>query len=305
MIVLWGLERETPLARVGAALTRFGAEVAVLDQHEVLRTEVRVHAEAGRLRGRVDSPRGRIDLRRVTAVYARPFGAEQVLSARAAGAGSEAALRHAQRVEQALWTWAELTPAVVVNRPAAMAPNQSKPFQAASIRRIGFRVPATLVTTSPAAARAFWKTHGEVIYKSLSGVRSRIARLRTDQAARLTGVVWCPTQFQAYVPGREHRVHVVGDRIFACEIISDADDYRYSDTSVEMRPCELPAEVADRCRRLAAEQHLLVAGIDLRRSPSGEWYCFEVNPSPGFTSFEPADGPITEAVARLLMQAPN
>src|SRR5712691_11860470 len=238
MIVLWGLERETPLSRVGAALTRFGADVAILDQRDLPRTILRLSAQ------RVDTPRGRIDLRRASAMYARPFAADQLVRS-----DDAVALRHAQRIEQDLWTWAELTPAVVVNRASAMAPNQSKPFQSLPIKRVGFRVPATLVTTSPAAARAFWKKHGQAIYKSLSGVRSRVARLRADHMQRLNSVVWCPTQFQEYVPGREHRVHVVGERIFACEIISDADDYRYADTSVELRACELPPDVADRCRR--------------------------------------------------------
>jgi glutathione synthase/RimK-type ligase-like ATP-grasp enzyme len=204
-------------------------------------------------------------------------------------------------VERALWTWAELTPALVVNRASAMAPNQSKPFQAAAIERAGFRVPATLITTSPAAARAFWKAHGEVIYKSLSGVRSRVARLRADHARRLADVVWCPTQFQQYVPGREHRVHVVGERVFACEVVSDADDYRYADTPVRLLPAALPESVAERCVLLTAEQRLLVAGLDLRRTPDGEWYCFEVNPSPGFPWYEEASGPIAESIARLLM----
>jgi glutathione synthase/RimK-type ligase-like ATP-grasp enzyme len=228
-------------------------------------------------------------------MYARPFSAHQL---------TPADPRHAQHVERALWTWAELTPATVVNRASAMAPNQSKPFQSLSIRRAGFRVPATLITTSPRAARAFWRKHGEVIYKSLSGVRSRVARLRAEHVQRLASVVWCPTQFQEYVPGREHRVHVVGDRVFACEIISDADDYRYTDTPVELRPCALPSDVADRCRRLVADQQLLVAGIDLRRTPGGEWYCFEVNPSPGFPYYERASGPISEAIAHLLMGSP-
>jgi glutathione synthase/RimK-type ligase-like ATP-grasp enzyme len=292
VIVLWGLERETPLARVGAELQRLGAEVAMLDQREVARTEVHLRSEAGHVDGRIETPRGRIDLRRVSALYARPFSAHQL-------APDDVA--HAQRVEHAVWTWAELTPAIVVNRASTMAPNQSKPFQSLAIRRAGFRVPATLVTTSPSAARAFWKTHGEVIYKSLSGVRSRVTRLRAEHARRLASVEWCPTQFQEYVPGREHRVHVVGERIFACEIVSDADDYRYADGPVELRPCVLPSDVAERCRRLAADQQLPVAGIDLRRTPSGEWYCFEVNPSPGFPYYEQASGPIGEAIARLLM----
>jgi glutathione synthase/RimK-type ligase-like ATP-grasp enzyme len=68
-----------------------------------------------------------------------------------------------------------------------------------------------------------------------------------------------------------------------------------------MDRCELPSEVADRCVRMAASMHLPLAGIDLRRTPGGEWYCFEVNPSPAFTAFESHTGqPITQAVAQLL-----
>jgi glutathione synthase/RimK-type ligase-like ATP-grasp enzyme len=132
-----------------------------------------------------------------------------------------------------------------------MASNSSKPYQAQCIRRHGFAVPETLVTTDPRAARDFWARHGEVIYKSVSGIRSRVSRLRPETADRLDDVQWCPTQFQAYVPGREHRIHVVGDEVFACEITAEADDYRYATpgTIQISLPC---ADVADNCRLSAA-----------------------------------------------------
>ena len=63
----------------------------------------------------------------------------------------------------------------------------------------------------------------------------------------------------------------------------------------------LPGELAVRCRRLAASLGLDLAGIDLRCTPEGEWYCFEVNPSPGFTYYQDATGqPIAEAIAQYL-----
>jgi D-alanine-D-alanine ligase-like ATP-grasp enzyme len=43
------------------------------------------------------------------------------------------------------------------------------------------------------------------------------------------------------------------------------------------------------------------AGLDLKVTPEGEVFCFEVNPSPGFSYFEQATGqPIARAVARHL-----
>ena len=49
---------------------------------------------------------------------------------------------------------------------------------------------------------------------------------------------------------------------------------------------------------------LHVAGIDLRRTPDGEWFCFEVNPSPAFLYYETATGlPIAAAIAQLLVNS--
>jgi len=267
-----------------------GKDFVLVDQREAARSHVRLADQ------RLETPRERIDLRRVRALYARPFSTERLANGRAD-------LRRARLVDARLWTWAELTSATVITRASTMASNQSKPYQSLAIHGAGFHVPHTLVTTSPAAARAFWKRHGQVIYKSLSGVRSRVTRLGPEHQARLDNVVWCPTQFQVYVPGREHRVHVVGQRVFACEIVSDADDYRYADNPVELRSCALPIDVADRCRQLAADLRLAVAGIDLRLTPEGAWYCFEVNPAPGFPFYERASGAIAEAIAELLVAA--
>ena len=70
-------------------------------------------------------------------------------------------------------------------------------------------------------------------------------------------------------------------------IVSAADDYRYPGRHrVSIHPCKVPAEIGDRCRVMAAAMGLNLAGIDLRRSGERGWYCFEVNPSPAFTSFE-------------------
>jgi glutathione synthase/RimK-type ligase-like ATP-grasp enzyme len=186
-----------------------------------------------------------------------------------------------------------------------MAANNSKPYQLALIAACGFAVPDTLVTTDAAAVRRFCRRHGTVIYKSVSGVRSIVSRLDAVGRDALADVANCPTQFQEYVPGSDMRVHVMGDALLATEIRSDADDYRYASRSgadVAMAPATLPEDVAEACRAMVRTMGLLVAGIDLRRTPAGAWFCFEVNPSPGFTYFEAAAGqPIAAAIADLLL----
>jgi glutathione synthase/RimK-type ligase-like ATP-grasp enzyme len=100
------------------------------------------------------------------------------------------------------------------------------------------------------------------------------------------------------------RVHVVGSRWFATEVVSGADDYRYATrqgSESQLRPYELPDEVAARCLALAKALDLPLAGIDLRHSIDDDWVCFEVNPSPCFSFYEQqAAQPITRAVAELL-----
>jgi glutathione synthase/RimK-type ligase-like ATP-grasp enzyme len=101
---------------------------------------------------------------------------------------------------------------------------------------------------------------------------------------------------------------VVGAEIFATRILSDADDYRYAARQGLPRPrlstTDVPDDVADRCRLLTSRLGLAVAGIDLRVTPEGEWFCFEVNPSPAFTYYEYGTGqPIATAVAGLLAAA--
>jgi hypothetical protein len=159
------------------------------------------------------------------------------------------------------------------------------------------------VTTDADAVRSFRELHGEIIYKSVSSVRSIVSRLGPGR--RLDDVAFCPTQFQQYVPGTDHRVHVVGREIFPCEIVCDATDYRYpGGEEVELRACRLPPEVEERCFRLASAMNLPVAGIDLRRTPAGDWFCLEVNPSPAYSYYQAHAGlPISAAIARLLASA--
>ena len=139
LVLLWGVEGETPLTLVREALARQGVPTAVLDQREVLDTEIELHVD-GTVSGEVRTPRQRIDLASVSGLYVRPYDTRHLPAVRQAGPESPA-WRHATAVEYALWCWAEVTPGVVLNRPAAQASNGSKPYQLHLIRRAGIRRP--------------------------------------------------------------------------------------------------------------------------------------------------------------------
>ena len=289
MILVWGTPKDPPVAAVLSALTRTGREAFLLDQDDKgdFAFEPGVCGRSGSI---LSTGVGTIDLAEVTAAYIRPF----------ATAGSPVE----RELSAELLGWCDVASACIVNRPEAMASNNSKPYQAALIHASGFAVPKTIVTNDSGALAAFAERHGPLIYKSASGVRSIVARYDPRDGSRLGDLATCPTQFQQWIAGTDVRVHVVGDEVFACEVRSTAIDYRYPDNEAErprLTACTLPVGIAQRCRELAAALGLAFAGIDLRRTDQGEWVCFEVNPSPAFTYYEDATGlPIAAALAELL-----
>lgn len=303
LVLLWGLETDSPLAAVRRQLALLNVPTAFIEQRRVLQTEVEITV-GETTEGMVCVGDETIDLAEAAAVYLRPYESVR-LAEIAATRPDSAERRHAALVDDILLSWSELTPAFVVNRCSAMAANGSKPYQAEQLRDLGWSVPDTLLTTDADEARAFWEHHGDVIYKSVSSVRSRVARLQAEHRERFADLATCPTQLQQFIAGNDYRVHVVGEQVFATEIKSSAVDYRYAEEEVpEIRPCVLPPELEDQCRLTAAALELPLAGIDLRRTPQGEWFCFEVNPSPAFTYYEEAAGqPIAQAVAQLLAGA--
>jgi glutathione synthase/RimK-type ligase-like ATP-grasp enzyme len=257
----------------------------------------------GHPEGTIATADWRLDLADVTAVYVRYLGAEgRVLPE---GLTTESAAAIFVECDAGLAALLEHLPGMVVNRLAGGMSNHSKPLQALLVRRCGLLTPPTLVTTDPATALDFFaEWDGAIVYKSVSGIRSIVRRVEEQQLARLPLLRHGPAQFQALIPGDDVRVHTIGDQVIATRIRSEAIDYRYGRReghAVEMEPALLPADVESSCRRLASELDLLLAGIDLKVTPDGEYYCFEVNPSPGFLFYEQGTGqPISTALADLL-----
>ena len=284
MIVVWGRPEE--LSPLLVALRRRGADVVLVDQDD---EAIDVVLGESLLDGCIRTRSREHSLGDVDAVYLRPL---------------EPRPRPAWR---RLLTWADASTALVVNRPAAQESNASKPFQGRLIRAAGFGVPDTLITTDAEALRRFRKKHGEVIFKSISGQRSIVTRLTATHDDLVKNLRWCPTMFQAYVPGREVRANVVGDTVFAAQIRSTSDDYRYGPRAglpTRIEATTLPDAIERRVVEMCSAMGLPAAGVDLRETPSGEWVCFEVNPSPGFLYYEAATGqPITDALATLLVGA--
>lgn len=247
-----------------------------------------------------------LDLQAVRGVFVRYLGLDgHAPFARLPGGHEDAALAEGQ---SGLLALLETLTGPVANRASASMSNASKPFQALLVRESGLLTPPTLVTNDPEAALAFYDACGrEVIFKSISGVRSTVRRLEAGDLARLPLLRHGPAQFQRFLPGDNIRVHTIDGEVIATRIRTEAVDYRYASqqgSTANLEPTEVPGEVAEACVRLARRMGLLIAGIDLKETPDGEYYCFEVNPSPGFAYYEQHTGqPISEALVHALNRA--
>jgi glutathione synthase/RimK-type ligase-like ATP-grasp enzyme len=265
--------------------------------------EIKWHWQGSGPGGYIAGPDWRLDLDEITGVYIRYLGPEGRMPL--PDTAPEVALAMYAEYDTGLMTLLEDLPCAVVNRIGGGMSNYSKAYQALLVGQSGLLTPPTLVTNDPEAAHRFYEDcQGEVIYKSLSGVRSIVRRMGAEQFARLSLLRHGPAQFQAFIPGENVRVHTVGNQVIATRVYSEAVDYRYAsreERTVEMEPTILPPAITASCLRLARQLDLLLTGIDLKETPDGDYYCFEINPSPSFLYYEQGSGqPISAALANLL-----
>jgi glutathione synthase/RimK-type ligase-like ATP-grasp enzyme len=301
MILLWGIPSEPSVEFVHAATRRRQDTVLMFNQRWVRESTIDVSDAGGG--GTLAVGDHRYALEDFTGVLLRPMDYRRLPELKGEPDNSPA-IRHSHNFHETLSWWANIADAVVMNRPEAMTSNASKPYQSQLIAKAGFAIPDTVVTTDPEEVAAFHSQHGRLFYKSISGHRSIVRELLTDDLERLADICWCPVQFQQYILGEDVRVHVVGQHVFATAVASNAIDYRYvvAETDFpQLRPIELDDALKHRCVTLATHLGLAFAGIDLRLTPDGKWYCFEVNPSPAFSYYEAHTGqPIAAAVAEAL-----
>ena len=304
MILLCGIPSETPIALVRQRLENRGAPHVMFSQRQFQQMQMCFEVADGEVSGMLAIEGRSYPLEHFTGVYTRLMDDQNLPELRAEPPGSPLR-RHARQLHDTMMRWCEVAPIRVVNRVGPMGSNFSKPYQAQTIVKFGFRTPETLITNAPDLVRDFQKRHGKLIFKSMSGVRSIVQTMNDADLARLDRIRWCPVQFQQYVEGRNVRVHTIAGSVFATGITTGATDYRYATKQVgdaaELEPIELPEELAAQCLRLADALDLPFAGIDLKITPEGEVYCLEVNPSPAYSYYESHTGqPISEAVARYL-----
>jgi MvdC family ATP-grasp ribosomal peptide maturase len=196
---------------------------------------------------------------------------------------------------------------------------ENKQRQLRLAARAGLRIPRTLVTNDPAAARQFFaENEGRVVAKLLRPLTVSMkaptlfvytSLVREEDLADAETLRHSPMVFQELIPkARELRVAWVAGEAFAGALDASGtsrgqtDWRRAAPEECRWQPTELPAEVSRGLQALMSGLGLVFGAIDLICAPAGEHVFLEVNPSGEWGMLERDLGlPIADAIARALL----
>ncbi|GGR05143.1 ATP-grasp ribosomal peptide maturase [Kitasatospora griseola] len=204
---------------------------------------------------------------------------------------------------------ASLPGCLYVNHPHRIGDAEFKPSGLAVAAGCGFRLPPTLITSEPDAARAFIKRHGPVIYKPLS---TPLYRVNGVSCTVEVGDV-APEDIDDAVAGTAHlfqqridktadvRATVIGDRVFYVRIDSDLLDWRTDYSRLTYSVVLPPVGLERRLRAYLDRFGLVFGAFDFAVDRRGQWWFLECNPSGQWAWLESETGlPMVAAMADLL-----
>ena len=197
---------------------------------------------------------------------------------------------------------------------------ENKQRQLRIAARSGLRVPRTLVTNDPVAARQFFaETEGQTVAKLLRPVAVSMDaseqfvytnRVREEDLVGAEALRHSPMVFQELIPkAYELRVAYVAGEAFAGALDATGTSRGHTDwrraapEECRWQKVHLPAEVAGRLQALMSELGLVFGAVDLICTPSGEHVFLEVNPGGEWGMLErDLDLPISAAIADALLE---
>jgi hypothetical protein len=322
MILILSAKADEEIPRVVAGLEARGAAYLWFDPaHFPAEAELRLSLEGSSFACRVLATRcgQEIDLATVTSVWnrrpGRPQAAPEVRDRDDCDWVSEMSGLCLAGVWETLdCLWVPAKPSV-----DRLAHNKTK--QLALAASLGFQIPRTLITNSPESFLEFYaqceggmvtKVLGNnVVYRDGEVVGAAFTHLvRRRDAANYRAIRYAPVILQEYVPKQvELRVTVVGSRVFAAEIHSQASratrhDWRHYDHErATYAPHALPPAMEALCVRLVQALGLCFSAIDLVLTPEGDYVFLEINPNGQWGWIEAlTDLPIADAISELLIR---
>ena len=200
--------------------------------------------------------------------------------------------------------------------PAAIWRAERKPYQLKVATQLGFDVPETLVTNDEPTTRRFASAR-RLIAKAVSsgyidsplGYRAMFTTaLDPSDLDDMNSLRLAPVIFQERIQKMSDiRVTVIGDEVFAAEIMSQghpssATDWRATENpELEHRVHTLPTQQKHLCLEIVRHLGLAFGAIDLALTADGRYKFFEINPNGEWLWLQCKLGfPIAEKIAQWL-----
>lgn len=172
--------------------------------------------------------------------------------------------------------------------------SSNKLYQQQIAQRCGLKTPQTIISNDPESVTAFSAKETGLLLKTLGYMKLDAAgndflyseRFSHEELLRSPEAIQaCPVFAQQYVEKcYEYRVMVIGNRVLACRIDSQASpktrtDWRHYDfDNVEHIRVDLPIKVQECLLCFMQEVELNYGAIDLIETPDEEYVFLEVNP---------------------------
>ena len=193
----------------------------------------------------------------------------------------------------------------------------NKLYQQKIAQQSGLLVPPTLISNNPEDVNRFSCGRDGLLLKTIGYIRLDeegkhfiySQRFPHEELTKSSvAISMCPIFAQEYIEKKyEYRVMVIGNKVLACKIDSQASeatkiDWRHYDLeNVEHSQTELPEEIQRKLVAFMEKIGLRYGAIDLIETPDGNFVFLEVNPSGQWGWVADIAGlPIPEAVAEML-----
>jgi hypothetical protein len=212
-----------------------------------------------------------------------------------------------------------LTSALWVNAPEAAQQGENKVHQLRIAKRVGFKIPDTLISNDPVQIGKFLARHPQVIYKTFAPhlwqneTQMHVAHARLiqrDQVIDPRSLAIAPGIFQSFVnKTADLRVTVIGQRLFAMQLNSKQGhafvDWRShtKEASFQAQAIELTGALQAKILKFMQSMNLVYGCIDLVVDANQEIYFLEVNQGGQFLFAERwvRELPLLRAMTALLL----
>jgi glutathione synthase/RimK-type ligase-like ATP-grasp enzyme len=172
------------------------------------------------------------------------------------------------------------------------SPKDNRVFNGYLARKVGLRIPASIITTSKNDLINFGEVHRNVITKPIAEifrgqvkglpVVGKVHEINESDLSNISDVFF-PMYFQEKIQRSfEVRAFIIKGLIFAIAVFIEDDsnvDYRFSELrNTRQAPYKLPIKDKEKCFDLLSLLDLDSASFDFIVTPDGDHYFLELNP---------------------------